>query len=104
MFKQITTKFWLPKNASNWLEYSANNNTLKSIPHNGKDSYKWDWSKYTGYFSCKIFLKRNPSENRPPRNLSHNKDFAQDMVQSILYKEECPTVTNLPNGIEIHKY
>ena len=32
---------------------------------------------------------KTPSENRPHRNLSHNKDYVQDLDQSIPYEEEC---------------
>ena len=45
-----------------------------------------------------------PSKNRPHRNLSHNKGYVQDLVQSIPYEEECSTVTSLPDGTEIYKY
>ena len=42
-----------------------------------------------------------PSKNRSHRNLSHNKDYVLDIVQSIPYEVECPTVTSLPRGTEI---
>ena len=45
---------------------------------------------------------KTSSENRHSRNLPHNKYYVQELVQSIPYKEECPTVTNLPDGTEIY--
>ena len=45
-----------------------------------------------------------PSKNRPHRNLSHNKDHIQDLVNSIPCEDKCPTVTSLPDNIEIYKY
>ena len=42
-----------------------------------------------------------PSWNRPPRNLSRNNKYVQDLIQSIPYEEECPTVASLPDGTEI---
>ena len=51
------------------------------------------------------FIKlKIPSKNRPHKSLSHNKDYVQDLVQSIPYKEQCSTVTSLPDGTEIYKY
>ena len=47
---------------------------------------------------------KTPSENRPPRNLSNKKDSVQDLVQTISYKKECPTITNLPDGTETYNY
>ena len=44
------------------------------------------------------------SKNRSHRNLSQNKDYLQDLVQSEPYEEECLTVTSLPDGTEINKY
>ena len=44
-----------------------------------------------------------PSENRLPRNLSHNKNYVQDLVQILPYEEECPTFTSLPDGTEVFK-
>ena len=41
---------------------------------------------------CPINIKtpsvklKTPSNNRPHRNLSHNKDYPQDQVQSIPYE------------------
>ena len=36
--------------------------------------------------------------------MSYNKGYVQDLVQSIPYKEECPTVTSLPDDTEIYTY
>ena len=47
---------------------------------------------------------KTPSKNRPHRNLSCNKDYVQDLVQSVPYEEECSTVTSLPHGTENYKY
>ena len=47
---------------------------------------------------------QNTIRNRPPRNLSHNKDSVQDLIQSMLYEEEYQTLTSLTHSIEIHKY
>ena len=44
------------------------------------------------------------SKNRSHRNLSQNKDYLQDLVQSEPYEEECLTVISLPDGTEINKY
>ena len=45
-----------------------------------------------------------PSKNRPHRNLSHNKGYVQDLVQSMPYEEKCPTVTGSPDSTEFYKY
>ena len=50
-------------------------------------------------FPCPVNIKtqsaklKTPSKNRSHRDLSHNKDYVQDLVQSIPYEEECSTVT-----------
>ena len=36
--------------------------------------------------------------------MSRNKDYVQDLVQSIPHGGECPTVTSLPDCTEIYKY
>ena len=41
-----------------------------------------------------FFAYKRSYQNRTPRILSHNTDYVQDLVQSIPYEEECPTVTN----------
>ena len=56
---------------------------------------------YISYEQILSIKLKAPSENRPPRNLSRNNKYVQDLVQSIPYEKECPTVTNLPDGTEI---
>ena len=36
--------------------------------------------------------------------MPHSKDYVQNLVQSIPYEEECPTVTSLPHGTKIYKF
>ena len=47
---------------------------------------------------------KSPSKNKPYRNLSHNKDYVQELIKSIPCEEDCSTITSLPNGTEINKY
>ena len=47
---------------------------------------------------------KTQSKTRPHRNLSHSKDFVQDIVQSIPYEENCLTFTSLLDDTEIYKY
>ena len=37
---------------------------------------------------------KKPSKKGPHRYLSHNKDYVQDLVQSIPYEEECLTISS----------
>ena len=90
---------------------------LKNKPNNGKDSYfivnepeqNMPDISY-GQIPCSVNFEtssvklKTPSENRSPRNLSHNKDYVHNLVQRIPYEEECPTVPSLPHGTEICKY
>ena len=84
------------KNISNRLEYLTNNNTLKNKPNNGQDSYfivnKTDQNipdvspeqiPCLANFKTPSVKLKTPSKNRSYRNLSHNKDYVQDLVQSI---------------------
>ena len=90
------------KNISNRLEYLTNNNTLKNKPNNGNGSYfvvnetdqiMPDISPEQ--IPCPVKFKtpsvklKTPSKNRPHRNLSHNKDYLEDLVQSVHYEEGC---------------
>ena len=65
---------------------------------------------YPEQIPCPVNLKtqsvklKTPSKNKCPRNLSHNKDYVQDLVQSIPDEEECSTVPSLPDGTEINTY
>ena len=89
------------KNISNRLEYLTNNNTLKNKRNNRKDSYfivnETDQNMpdiSPEQIPCPVNIK-TPSvklkmslKNRPFRNLSQNKDYVQDLIESIPYEEE----------------
>ena len=92
----------LPNSEINEKKYLTNNNVLKNRPNNGKDSYfivdETDQNMpdvAPEQIPCPVNIKtpsiklKTPSENRPHRNLSHNKDYVQDQDQSIPYEEEC---------------
>ena len=59
---------------------------------------------YSVNFKTPSVKLKTPSKNKLLRNLSPNKNYVQDLVESIPYEQECPSVTSLPDGTEIYKY